>query len=111
MQECLHPVKQLKLVSFSLNYRINNSKKKVKNNFVLVCSGGNTDSTTFTTTTTTTTSTTVSTVTITQSGSNASVDEPQQGDSTTLIGTIVILLHTSILFITTEIVSIIQTKS
>ena len=90
VQEYLHQVKQLKLVSFSLkNFLI--TVKKVKNNFVLVYSGGITDSTTFTTTTTT-----VSTVTNTQSGSNASVDEPQQGDSTTLIGTIVILLHTSI---------------
>ena len=77
MPECLHPVKQLKLVSYNFTYNLRNKLQESQNYFVfytLVCSGGNTESTT------------TDSTTVTVSPTTASTGERQQGDNTILIG-------------------------
>ena len=82
MQECLHPVKQLKLVSCNFTYNFKKSTAGISQNsfgfHTLVCSGDNTESTT------------TGSTTVTVSPTTASTGNRQQGDNTILIGEVLL---------------------
>ena len=105
MPECLHPVKQLKLVSCdsgpgqNVTSKTNNIMFSIY--YTIVCSGGSTDSTT------TTIASTVPVSTGSYGGSR-SEDNKQQGDSTTLTGAV---CSTSIHFSIIDIYNVMDTEN